>query len=65
MCYYELVSLEQTPVATFESPVNHAEQVLSYPYDRPKGSYYADGQMVTLLSDNAHAFKVKPSGVLL
>lgn len=51
------MSLEQTPVTAFEPPVNLAERVLSYPFDRPKGSYYTDGQMVTLLSDNPTVFR--------
>lgn len=64
MCYYVLVSLEQTPVAMFEPPVNLAEQVLSYPYDRPKGSYYTDGEMVTLLSDDPTVFRQQANELL-
>ncbi len=58
------MSTEQIPVTSFEPPANIVEQVLSYPYERPRGSYFTNGDMVTLLSDDPTLFKQRANALL-
>lgn len=46
----------ETSVASFAPQGTEAERLLQYPFARPEGSFYTDGETVTVLPDNYQDF---------